>query len=124
MSTRNTSKLRTSSFNTTAVLYDRSGRFGQCLEAPYLYLRDCVVPSDFFSFLLMREPALEPSNRSCAELGYAPVAPALLRSPFRVAGHWRGGAGAASAYLGRYREGHPDIDAFLRRARDANPACA
>ena len=40
------------------MLYDASGAFGQCLEAPYLYLRDCVLPSDFFSFILPARPVL------------------------------------------------------------------
>jgi hypothetical protein len=106
--------------NDTAVLFDEKGEFGQCLEAPYMYLRDCVVPSDLFTFLLARKPTLEGFNRTCEELGYTA---ADTSSVFEVRSYWKGGPTAAEVFLSKYRDGHSNISAFLSRTRDGNPAC-
>eukprot|EP00935_MAST-01C_sp_MAST-1C-sp1_P002497 g2497.t1 len=119
---RRSSSLPMPDANATAVLYDSSGAFGQCLEAPYLYLRDCIVPSDFFTFFLSHEPVLESFNRTCEQLGYTA---ADTSSVFAGAkGYWKGGQANATQFMAGYRAGHPNINAFLARTRDGNPACS
>jgi hypothetical protein len=102
-----------------AVLYDTSGTFGICLEASYFYLRDCVVPSDFFSFMLARAPTIS-FNTTCSLLGYGTVGPGTV---FKYQTYWKGGKVVHDAFMAKYRAGHPDLDHFLARTRDGNQAC-
>ena len=103
-----------------AVFFDATASLGQCLEAPYLYLRDCVVPSDFFSFILASKPTIL-FNTTCSALGYDQVGPGPV---FATRVYWRGGNASHSEYMRRYRDGHPDIDRLLTHSRDGNKACS
>merc|ERR1712046_307008 len=93
---------------------------GQCVEANYAYLMDCVVPSDYFSFLLSKRPVVE--NKTCAELGFEAVGIAHPTYDYEV--YWKGGADVAGPLLQKYRDGHPDLDDFLARSRDNYVACS
>ena len=59
-------------------------------------------------------------NATCSGLGYDAVGRGAV---FEYQTYWRGGEAAHEVFMSKYRAGHPDIDRFLNRTRDGNPAC-
>ena len=52
----------------TAIIYDKAGKHAECAEGPRAYMEDCVMPSDYYSYILSAEPTLE-VGKTCASLG-------------------------------------------------------
>ena len=104
----------------TAIIYDKTGKHGQCSEGRRSYMADCVMPSDYFSYLLSGQPTLA-IGQTCASLGYQHVKTDPIFSGFEL--YWRGGAAAAAAFSGPFFANHTGLLGFLNASRDANPAC-
>ena len=43
-----------------SVIYDRAGVHPQCSQGPKAYMADCVLPSDYFSYILSADPYARP----------------------------------------------------------------
>ena len=105
-----------------AIIYDVTGRHPQCSQGKKAYMTDCVLPSDFYSYILSADPVLDTSGKTCADLGYAHVSTDPIFHGFEL--YWKGGASAMSAFEKSFRMGHPDTGKFLNASRDYNPACS
>mmetsp|Transcript_35012 Transcript_35012/g.91636 ORF Transcript_35012/g.91636 Transcript_35012/m.91636 type:complete len:260 (+) Transcript_35012:180-959(+) len=105
----------------TAAIYDRAGVHPQCSEGPEEYMRACVLPSDYFAYLMSADPILDNST-GCAALGFTRLP--FDDPPFGFQLFWRGGMAGLSSFEKGFRPGHPQLAQFLNASRDKNPACA
>jgi hypothetical protein len=122
-STAGTSVHGPSAAAAAAVLFDADGTWPQCSEGSLPYLRDCVMPSDYFSYLSSKSPVIVTNGSNCSSLGFGLVTTHDACFP-GFALYWKGGAAAFSSfYSGMYAPGHPQNVLFLNRSRDSNPAC-
>ena len=96
------------------------GKHPQCSQGPLTYMNDCVIPTDYFSYLLAADPVTS-TTKNCSELGYEFVSPDPVFSKFDV--YWKGGAAGFSAWAAKFSVGHPELIKFLSAARDKQPAC-
>ena len=105
-----------------AIIYDATGRHPQCSQGAKSYMQDCVLPSDYYSYILSADPVLDASGKTCADLGYTHVSTDPIFHGFEL--YWKGGPQAARAFSESFRAGHPDTATFLNASRDYNPACS
>ena len=107
-----------SSSRGVVAYHDATGTFAGCYEGEHARMRDCVMPSNYFAYMLSAAPVLDVQN--CTALGFEYVEVDFL---WQVQLFWKGGAAAASAYWSSFTASHPDMEAFLNKSRDENPAC-
>lgn len=105
-----------------AIIYDATGRHPQCSQGTKSYMQDCVLPSDYYSYILSADPVLDASGKTCDDLGYTHVSTDPIFHGFEL--YWKGGPEAARAFSESFHEGHPDTGKFLNASRDYNPACS
>jgi hypothetical protein len=104
----------------TAIIYDAAGVHPQCSEGDYNYMAGCVLPSDYFSYILSAHPVLS-TRGNCSSLGFTFVSTDPIFSGFRL--YWKGGAPAFSAWSKGFGAGHAQLGVYLAEARGKNPAC-
>lgn len=105
-----------------AIIYDAAGKHPQCSQGAKSYMLKCVLPSDFYSYVLSADPVLDSSGKTCADLGYTHVSTDPIFHGFEL--YWKGGPAAAHAFSESFHAGHPDTAKFLNASRDYNPACS
>lgn len=113
--------------DTVITYYDKSTSttaHPQCSEGPALYMKNCVFPSDFFSYILSVDPVFI-TDKTCTELGYEFVSYDAVFSGFKM--YWKGGAAAFSDFITDFATNHhndyQDVLMFLNKTRDDNPSC-
>ena len=85
-------------------------------------MQNCVLPSDFYSYILSADPVLDASGKTCTDLGYTHVSTDPVFRGFEL--YWKGGPQAARAFSKSFHAGHPDTGRFLNASRDDNPSCS
>ena len=85
-------------------------------------MQDCVLPSDYYSYILSADPVLDESGKTCNDLGYTHVSTDPIFRGFEL--YWKGGPEAAHVFSESFHKGHPDTAKFLNASRDYNPACS
>lgn len=82
-------------------------------------MEHCVLQSNWYSYLRMAQPTLQPGT--CSGMGYGFVSTGQIFDKSEM--YWKGGATAFDAFAGPYFKAHPDMKAMLSETRDRNPAC-
>ena len=85
-------------------------------------MTDCVLPSDFFSYILSADPIVDTSGKTCASLGFSHTGTDPIFHGFEL--YWKGGPAAKKAWGAGFGPGHSDTQKFLNASRDDNPACS
>ena len=101
--------------------YDATGKHPQCSQGPTTYMEQCVIPTDYLSYMLAADPVTS-TTQNCSELGFEFVSPDPVFSKFDL--YWKGGAAGIAAWSKIFSLGHPDLMKFLSAARDKQPACS
>ena len=106
----------------TSVLtyYDAAGKHPQCSQGPETYMKQCVLTTDYFAYMLSADP-ITTTTQNCTELGYEYVAADPIFSKFDI--YWKGGPAGFQAWGKSFNPGHPGTIKFLSAARDKQPGC-
>jgi hypothetical protein len=102
-----------------AVLYDTAGVHPQCSEGDAAYLQNCVLPSDYFFYLLSADPVMG-ATQTCAQLGFEFVEEDPV---FDFKLFWKGGPSALGNWSKGFSAGHPKLGAYLNHSKNVNVAC-
>lgn len=121
-----------------AVIIDADPQSGdgwhpQCSQGEEMYLRNCVLGTDYFQYLLSGAPTVIANGSNCSSLGYTlissndNVSTGAAFSGFEL--YWMGGGAdlpaveGFRAYWDEFTTGHPDVEEFLALAKQNNPEC-
>ena len=101
-------------------VYDAARVHPQCSQGPAVYMKECVFPTDYFSYVLSADPR-QTDTSNCTQLGYEYVMADPSFPKFDL--YWKGGAAAFAAFRETFGPNHEELTAYLNAARDDNPAC-
>jgi hypothetical protein len=102
-----------------AAYYDKTRKFGQCLQANKEYVNKCLKKATFIAKNYYKSPKIS-VNKTCKELGYH----FIMHDPiFNMGLYWNKNVKDGLKWFSDYNISHPNWMNKMKKSRDKTPGC-